>query len=812
LTDLPPASEAATLKVAYFLTHPVQYQSPLLRHLAAAGLDVTTVYSDVSTAGRYFDPDYRQEVSWEQPLLEGYPHAVLRTPLLTYSPWSWKKRVRAWLLQHRPEVVWVHGWGTAFALGALLAAQECRLPILLRGEAHLQGLRGSWLWRKAHKAVLSRLFTQVDQFLAIGSANAAFYRDYGVAVERITLVPYVTDNDHFQAACVRARPQRETLRGQWGIAPGRSVLLFVGRLSQEKGLATLLEALRLLDEKERPWLLVGGDGPLSRRLRRLAAASLGNDVKFLGFVSPSRLPALYDLCDALVLPSQHEPWGMVVNEVMNAGKPLILSDRVGCAHDLLKEGENGLSFPAGNPQALAEVIRRVIHDPEFRDRAGAASLRIVSRWNTGLAVAGLRTALARVALASSKRHLAWTQPPQRSGIELAYIGLHEVFQLAIAAHELGQLHGLQCSVLDAPGKLGRQAARFMRLPSARPLGAEVLPLAKVIEQPVPLLTFRMHHAWRRRRKTDPLWHHHLFEALASRRLAGSAAAIAVGAETCSLAWFEAAKRRGMQCVLDAHGIPTPFLDGAMRRGAADFDLPPLAPSDSEAMTWHKRQERKLADVILLCSPLQKEIYARLGEDTSRMRPVPLWVDTTFWHSTRPRMPAALPLRVMFAGTATLAKGLPYLFQALEQAGDAVHLTLVGPLAPGIRHLAEPIRSRLTVRPYMSREELRDFYATQHLLVLPSLGDSFGFVALEAMACGLPVILTDHCGAPVPEPAWRVPAHDSLALANRLRHYVDDPARLAEDGEIARRFAQQFSPQRYRDQVKEIYQSLLAAEM
>jgi glycosyltransferase involved in cell wall biosynthesis len=326
---------------------------------------------------------------------------------------------------------------------------------------------------------------------------------------------------------------------------------------------------------------------------------------------------------------------------------------------------------------------------------------------------------------------------------------------------------------------------------------------------VSLLTLRLHRGLRWGRKTDPLWHHRLFEATAAWRLAGSSAAIAVGAETCALAWFEAAKQRGMKCVLDAHGIPTPFLDAAMRRGAADFDLPPPALSDSAAMTWHKRQERELADVILLCSPLQQDIYRQLGEETSRMRAVPLWVDTAFWHETRPRAPAALPLRVMFAGTATLAKGLPYLFQALEPLGDAVHLTLVGPLAPDIRHLAGRIRSRLTVLPYKSREELRAFYATQHLLVLPSLGDSFGFVALEAMACGLPVILTDHCGAPVPEPAWRVPAHDSQAMASRLRHYLEEPARLEQDGETARRFAVSFSPQRYRDQVKEIYQSLLA---
>lgn len=801
------------IQVAYFLSHPVQYQSPMLRHLAAAGMGVTTVYGDVSTAGSYFDPDYQQQVSWDQPMLEGYPHAVLPTPLLTYSPWSWKKLAEAWMLTHRPQVVWVHGWGTAFALGALLAAQSCGLPIFLRGETHLRCLKGAWLWRQAHRAVLSRLFTQVDQFLAIGSANHAFYRSYGVGEARISTVPYVTDNRHFQAACMRASAAREALRSQLNLSPGRPVLLFVGRLSGEKGIPTLLRAMQLiqgcLDINERPYLLMVGEGPLSRRLRR-AAEPLGGDVRFLGFVSPSRLPALYDLCSALVLPSVHEPWGMVVNEVMNAGRPVLLSDRVGAAGDLLHEGLNGLSFPAGDAVALAGAVQTLLQDPGFREKAGQESLQIMNRWDVTLAEKGLRTALERTL--PPGRAEAAPRPVQaiRHGVELAYIGVHEIFQLAIAAHEMGELGHLQCSVVDAPGKLGKLASRFMRLPLAHPLGSEVLPADKISENPLPLMTLRTHKRLSREPRMDPLPHHRLFETMAAGRLRRSGSAIAVGAETCALAWFECAKRLGMKCVLDAHGIPAPFLDAALRKGAADFGLSTPPSSDSDSMAWHKRQERELADVILLCSQLQKDVYARLGEDTSRMCPVPLWVDTQFWRETRPRARADLPVRVAFAGTATLAKGLPYLFQALEETGDAVHLTLVGPLDPAIRHLTERIRPRLTALPYKSREELLEFYQTQHVLVLPSLGDSFGFVALEAMACGLPVILTDHCGAPVPEASWRVPAHDARALARRLLWYAAELSRVDEDSAKGRAFAAQFPPAEYRRKVQGIYAGLLAA--
>jgi glycosyltransferase involved in cell wall biosynthesis len=347
------------MKVAYFLSHPIQYQTPMLREFAAAGLEVITVYGDVSTAGAYFDRDYQQVISWEQPLLEGYSHEVLEAPTWDDWPWAWKKVAEEWMKRSRPDVVWVHGWGTAFALGALMAAHACGVPILLRGETHLGCLKPGIWWRWLHRAVLSRVFTQVDQFLAIGSANREFYRSYGVAEDRISLVPYVTDNAHFQRACQAAAAGREEFRRSLGLEPGRPVLLFIGRLSWEKNLPTLFEAMRLLQmevpQESRPCLLIGGEGPLSTEMRAMAAERAGEDVRFLGFTQQSRLPALFDVSDALVLPSRIEPWGMVVNEAMNAGLPLILSDRVGSGDDLLRHGENGVVFETMNPRSLADA-------------------------------------------------------------------------------------------------------------------------------------------------------------------------------------------------------------------------------------------------------------------------------------------------------------------------------------------------------------------------------------------------------------------------------------------------------------------------
>ncbi|WP_395750205.1 glycosyltransferase family 4 protein [Prosthecobacter sp.] len=394
------------------------------------------------------------------------------------------------------------------------------------------------------------------------------------------------------------------------------------------------------------------------------------------------------------------------------------------------------------------------------------------------------------------------------GVELAYIGVHEIFQMAIAAEELGCLSGLQCSVFDAPGKWGHFLSRFAYLPSAFPLGSKALPPGKVHELPLPQMARQMMQKVFKRRRADPLPYLQAFERQAARRLRHSNARIAVAAETCALGYFRAAKELGMRCMLDSHGIPAPFLDAAVQRAAAEFDLSIPPPSDSAAMTAHKEQERALADVILFCSELQREHWVRLGVPAEKCQTAPLWVDTEFWKPLPRKRSMDQPLQVAAVGCGSLAKGLPYLLTAAAPLKGSISLTLVG----HVDAVMLPLLQRCPVPPkrlpYMSRPQLRDFFNTQDVLVMPSLGDSFGLVAMEAMACGLPVIVTTHCGLPVPDPAWRVPALDSGAITERLNWYAEDRERAGKDGLEASLFAAQFTPRRYRDQIKAVYRGLL----
>jgi glycosyltransferase involved in cell wall biosynthesis len=145
-------------------------------------------------------------------------------------------------------------------------------------------------------------------------------------------------------------------------------------------------------------LLFVGDGEERHRLEERVRGLGWRSVLFLGFKNQSELPRYYDLCDVFVLPSAKEPWGLAVNEAMNAAKPVVVSDRVGCARDLVRDGLNGFVFPVGDIGALAERLRRLTDEPETARRMGEQSVRVIEKWNFDADIHGLLQALGSTAV------------------------------------------------------------------------------------------------------------------------------------------------------------------------------------------------------------------------------------------------------------------------------------------------------------------------------------------------------------------------------------------------------------------------------
>lgn len=393
------------------------------------------------------------------------------------------------------------------------------------------------------------------------------------------------------------------------------------------------------------------------------------------------------------------------------------------------------------------------------------------------------------------------------GVTVAYAGIHQAFQLALAAEEAGVLTAFHCSVFDAPGKWGRTLARIFGRDALANRRVEGVPIRKIVEHPWPLLRQRVRDKVRPASAHDRLAAHEAFDRQVARALERTPTQVFVGAETCAQRAFEVCARRGIHRILDCPQLHPRFLTAVLDDAAERLKLPSRAPVDTPGMAARKAEEYAAANRLLIYSEVHRRSFLSAGFAGDRLFECPLWVDPEMWFpDAAGPAPRGEKLRVLFVGGINLRKGVPFLLEAARTLGSAIELTLVGALASEMAPLIAAFRGPLRVLEPQTKAALRAIYTQHDVLVLPSIADSFGFVGLEAMACALPVIVTENCGVPVPDRAWRVPAMNAPALVERIAHYIRDRAALEADRQAALAFAAQFTPARYRREIGGLLQA------
>jgi glycosyltransferase involved in cell wall biosynthesis len=393
-------------RLAIVSSHPIQYAAPLYAHLSRdPELDLTVLYcSDFSLRGAR-DPGFGERFAWDVDLLAGYDSIFLGQRHRTRTVggfWSLVcPELVGELCRQRYDVVWVHGQQFAADVLAFTLAKLRGLAVLTRGDTHL-GLPSAPLKRLLRRALLGLQYRKIDGFLAVGSKNRDYYRALGVPAARIFRVPFSVDNARFAQEARLSPDERRARRARVGVHDERPILLYASKLMRRKHPDDLLRAAaKLLGRGHALAVVVAGSGEMDAELRELALGlELGAHVTFTGFVNQRELPALYGACDVFALPAQDEPWGLVVNEVMNAGLPLVLGAGVGCAADLLQPGVNGLACEAGDAVSLAAALEPLVSDVGLRRRMGEASRRIIAAWGYEQCRLGVRAALASLGLVS----------------------------------------------------------------------------------------------------------------------------------------------------------------------------------------------------------------------------------------------------------------------------------------------------------------------------------------------------------------------------------------------------------------------------
>lgn len=277
-----------------------------------------------------------------------------------------------------PSVVVVHGWATRDALAVLCWALRQRKPAIM--------MSASTAWdapRRLHTEwVKSRIVRLCSAALVGGTPHAEYMASLGMPRERIFTGYDVVDNRHFARGAETARGQAARLRRERGL--DERFFLASARFVEKKNLFRLLEAYARYRAATGAgaWdLVILGDGELRTDLEaHRARLGLEAHVSMPGFRQYDELPVWYGLASCFVHASTVEQWGLVVNEAMAAGLPVLVSNRCGCAQDLVREGVNGFTFDPYDAEGLAELMHRIAHGGLDLEALGRASREIIADW------------------------------------------------------------------------------------------------------------------------------------------------------------------------------------------------------------------------------------------------------------------------------------------------------------------------------------------------------------------------------------------------------------------------------------------------
>lgn len=362
------------------------YRIPGLNVLARQdGIDLHVIFLAETDPTQRQWPIYRREIRFSYEVLPGWMRRFGRH----YCLLNWG--MGAALQRARPDVILCGGYNYPASWTAMRWARQNRIPFLLWTESTARDFRSQWT-----QSLKARFVSQCDGFVVPGISSREYLRRFGVRENRVFTAPNAVDTQFFSQ-----RLNTTTTHCRTSGLPQR-FFLFVGRLVPEKGILDLVKAYAALapEVRRRVGLVIAGDGAARRHLVQVASAVTAGSVHVIGFAQRELLAECYARADMLVFPTHTDPWGLVVNEAMTCGLPVICSSAAGCAADLVRDGWNGRVVGAGNVNQLAAAMDELARDEELRCLMGRrsrerAQLYSPEAWAAGVAqAAGLQGALA----------------------------------------------------------------------------------------------------------------------------------------------------------------------------------------------------------------------------------------------------------------------------------------------------------------------------------------------------------------------------------------------------------------------------------
>lgn len=395
------------MRLAIVTSHPIQYYAPLFRCLSQK-LDLHVFFSH-AVSDREQASGFGQAFAWDIDLTSGYPNSTLKN-VATHP------NVEAFSGCDTPEIyeqlrsggfdaLLTLGWHLKSLLQAVWAAKRLGMKVCVRGDSQLS-TRRSLPKRLVKRITHTSMLRVFDTSLYVGQRNRDYYLHYGYPEPRLFHSPHAVDTERFsQTASSEARLG---LRSALKVGSDVRLVLFAGKLVSFKRPLDAVAAVHLLRQRGiKAELLIAGSGELGDALHT-RARELSVPINDLGFRNQTEMPAAYAAADALVLPSTaRETWGLVCNEALACGTPIVISDQVGCAPDLAVDGHVGRPFRMGDVEDCAAALAGL-----FRNPPSPASIRAVSeRFSLDRAASGVVEAVTAMTRPdAARKSIAATTP------------------------------------------------------------------------------------------------------------------------------------------------------------------------------------------------------------------------------------------------------------------------------------------------------------------------------------------------------------------------------------------------------------------
>jgi len=374
------------MNIKYILSHPIQYQSPLIKFLTKKGLKIKVLFrSDMSTR-KYFDTEFKKKISWGTNLLDGFDYEYLNYvgPNKVDAIFPLTTDFTNKIIEKDTNIIWLHGIKNWYNLCIIFIAKIFNKKVFIRDEANHFSKKRSFLNKIFNYFFYKFIDNFIDVYLAIGSQNKKYYLDHNIENKKIVIVPYTVDNNFFNKKNKFKNNKKLTY-------------IFAAKLIKKKGANILLEAINILNHNKKfnynSEFLIIGDGYMKNSLQSYVKLKNLKNVKFIPFQNQKKLSELYQKSDVFIIPSLFEPWGLTVNEAMAAENAIISSSAVASAYDLVSNNVNGYRFKNGDSKDLANKILKIFKNRKKIKKYQSNSLKIISKWNFNQCFLGIQKAI-----------------------------------------------------------------------------------------------------------------------------------------------------------------------------------------------------------------------------------------------------------------------------------------------------------------------------------------------------------------------------------------------------------------------------------